>query len=356
MVEDMGFRSALILGAACPIGTALMKHSAFKRYRKVILADGAPKQYIVRAIAKRLGRSLSNTTILPLWPEKPFAGLDTALGLLDSIGDIDIFNLSHSRDRKRSSTEIRDHNDLMFERSVSIAYKLTQLHSIAMVTDIGLVGDYPGRFSENWIEVGQTPFDEVDRSSIAIELACLKEPTLPIKRVRVGLVLDPEGFPSSFGYWPPASEIFVGFSNILRRLPHMVTIPVAAAKGGRIPITPADLAAEVLLCAVEDSSTSESAIHAVTEPSPTVDMVLSLVARRIGGARMRSGLPIDKVAKLGLIPGFKELARRNADQLASWWTPHRYCLSVNDVDTSRLHRVLSEDYRFPPLAALEHTF
>ena len=29
---------------------------------------------------------------------------------------------------------------------------------------------------------------------------------------------------------------------------------------------------------------------------------------RIGGAGLKSGLPIDKVAKLGFIPGFKELA------------------------------------------------
>ena len=356
MVSRRDNSAAVVFGAASPIGAALLNQKMFEKYGKVVLSDSAPRQYIIRAMTKRLGFSLANVTIVPLQPRKPFAGFEPLFDMLQSFDSIDIYNLSHCRDRARSASEVREINALRFERIVSIAHRLPTLNALIMVTDIGLVGDYPGRFSENWIEVGQTPFDEVDRSSLSIELACRKEESLPIVRARVGLVLDPTGMPSTLGYWSSASDIFVGFSSVLKRLPRFLTIPVASAKGALVPVTPADFAAETLICATERPVPKESALHVVMEPMPTVDAVLAWTSRRIGGARLRSGLPIDKVAKLGLIPGFREMARRNADQIASWWTPHRYCLSRNDVDTTQLRNLLTADYQFPKWYALENAF
>jgi hypothetical protein len=353
MAKSRSRRIAFVIGAASPLGAALLKHPVLDRYHHLIVADAPSKQHIVRALVQLANRSMSRTTILKMDPRKPFAGLELPLPQIGTSHLLDLFYLSHSRDRSLAASVVRGHNDLMFERIVSIAYKIETLHSLIVVTDIGLVGDYPGKFSENWIDVGQTPFDEVDRSSIAVELSCLKENELPIVRIRVGLVLDPDGLPSFHAYWPPASEVFIGFSSIIRRLPRLVTIPVAAAKGALAPVTPADFAAEVMLLATENARPGNSAIHAVMDPAPTIDAMLEMAGRRIGGARLRAGLPIDKVAKLGFVPGFRELARRNADQLASWWTPHRYCLSQNRVDTTHLKTLLPATFEFPKLRALE---
>ena len=332
-------RLALVLGAMSPIGAALMLHPQLRRYDQVILSEKRSRHYFLEQLSSKISREATTISVAPLDAGKPFAGIDVRSGAFSDADIVDIFYLAHLRDRGMGASEVREHNTLMFDRVLSIAYKLPSLHSLSILTDIGLVGDYPGCFSENWVDVGQTPFDEVDRSSLDIELLCLKENHLPIIRTRVGFVLPPENVEVPTAFWPKVSETVVGIAPLLRKLPRFLTLPVAAAKGALAPITPSELAAEVLLKGCEGTPEA-GAIHAVVDPSPTIESALRVASRSVGGARLKPGLPVDKVAKLGRIPGLKELARRNADQIAAWWTPHRYCISKNEVDTSKLRGLL----------------
>jgi hypothetical protein len=334
-------RGALIVGSTTPIGAGLLMHSDLDRYDHLVLGDAASRTYMARELLARTPIQSNRAAIIPINRIRPFAGIDASRPFFSNCDAVDLFYLMHSRDRSESASDVREHNTLMFDRILAIAYELPKLHALVVVTDIGLIGDYPGRFSENWVDVGQTPFDEVDRSSLEMELLCIKEKAFPIIRIRVGLVVDPKGVPSTLGLWPNLSERFVGFSSIVKRMPRLLRLPVAVSKGALAPISPADFIATVMLKSVSESPTS-GAIHAVLDPPPSIEAVLAVASDRIGGARLRPGLPIDSVAKLGLIPGFRELARRNADQLAAWWTPHRYCLSRNDVDTTRLKQLLPD--------------
>ncbi len=351
----MPHRYALLLGAASRIGAAIMGSLERDGYTHAVLAERADRRAALEAITRGAGRTLENTTIVTMDPERPFAGLDD--GLLRAIGEhpVVIFHLAQSRDRRAPADDIRRHNPLMLDRALSIAYKADRLISLVVVTDVGLVGDYPGLFSEGWIDVGQTPFDEVDRTSLEAELACADGQTIPILRARVGVVLDSVHAPEPYRYWSPPSEILLGAVSFIRRLPRFVTVPVAVARGALAPVTPADWAAEVLLALARKREAAGGAVHLVIDAPPSMDRFLEELSRKLGGARVRGGLPADVIARLGIVPGFRELARRNADQIAAWWTPHRYCLSRNHLDTARLRALLSDTLFSPSWASLRGT-
>ena len=202
-------------------------------------------------------------------------------------------------------------------------------------------------FSEAWTDAGQTPFDDVDKSSLQIELACIEEKRLPIIRYRTGLTLLPPALSSMFPHWRKTSNVLLSSVQWLARLPRFVTVPAAMAEGARAPITPADFAAKVMLHFAAAQKGIHEAFHLVVDPKPPMEEVLRCAADVLGGARIRGGLPINLIAKLGKVPGFRETARRNADQVAAWWTPHRYCLSKNDVDTAHLQAHLPPTLHLP---------
>ena len=130
-------------------------------------------------------------------------------------------------------------------------------------------------------------------------------------------MLDSIHVPKPDRFWTPTSEILLGSVSFLKRLPRFMTIPVAVAKGALAPITPADWAADVLLRLAQSKAAPGGAVHLVIDSPPSMDRLLEELSRKTGGPRIRGGLPADIVAKLGIVPGFRELARRNADNNAS---------------------------------------
>lgn len=351
----MTVRHALVLGAATRIGAPLIRCLVDAGFTHLFLADTANRQQTLHALTTRFGLTDAAATLISMQVDTPFAGIDENTRRHLAGAPTTLFHLAHSRDRSLAGSDIRAHNSLMLERVLSIGYALEHVDAIVAVTDVGLVGDYPGRFSESWLDVGQTPFDEVDRSSIEIEMACLQETALPIIRARVGLTLDSIQMTDLEASWPPPTEVLLRSVHFLKRLPRLLSVPVMVAKGSLAPISPADWTAEALVAISGNPSAVGTAVHLVIDSPPTMNHVLDEFSRRIGGPRIRGGLPADMVAKLGVVPGFREMARRNADQIASWWTPHRYCLSRNDLDTAHRRELLSNTLFPPTWASLKNT-
>ncbi|MCP4198654.1 MAG: hypothetical protein GY762_16025 [Proteobacteria bacterium] len=258
-----------------------------------------------------------------------------------------IFYFAHIRDRHLTSPEIKRKNRLMRNRLFETARQIADLQSIVVVTDVGLVGDYPGQFSENWVDVEQIPFDEVDRSSIGLEKACLHAISghkLPIVRARIGLLFNYEELPFSnrAPHWKSAAEELIPAIKVLGKLPRFMSIPSAVSKGSLAPLTPIAWAAKAIARVSTEPQAVGKAFHLVIDPPPTMEEVLKRITVSAGGAKLKGGLPVSLLGKLGIIPGFKETVRRQADQIASWWTPHRYCLSKNEMDTENVKDMLSD--------------
>jgi hypothetical protein len=349
-------KAAVVLGAASPIGAALALAVDPSEYGLLILAAEAADEPVLVALSKRVRCPVSKIRFAALDIAKPFAGIENTL--LKETFDLttDIFHAAHCMDRSTSASDLHPLNALMLERVFSIAYTVKHLGIVSVITDVGLVGDYPGRFSETWTDVGQTPFDDVDKSSLQAERICMEEKGLPIMRWRTGLTLLPKVASDLLDRKYVTSDVLLGSVRWLSKLPRFVTLPAAVAEGSFAPITPSDWAAAAILHLVRERNGVGEARHLIIDPKPRMQSVLDAAAESLGGARIRGGLPTDAIATLGKIPGFREIARRNADQVSAWFTPHRYCLSRNDLDTSRLTAVLPPSLKAPTWAEVRSDF
>ncbi|MCP4603557.1 MAG: hypothetical protein GY847_24070 [Proteobacteria bacterium] len=346
MKPDTG--STLVFGAATRLGAAVVQQLATDKEggHSIIAVDRSSERTILGYLRSSLGSAAERVDVALYDPGKPELGLDSSVKQRIKDETSRIIHLAHIRDRTLAASEIRKHNLEVCTGILDFARAATYLESLIVVTDVGLTGDYPGCFSESWADVGQVPFDEVDRSSLEVEVACLGASGLPIVRARVGLLSDIDGLSPST--WRSAAEVLLPSIRYLRRLPRFLGIPSAVAKGSLAPLTPTKWAAQALVHLSQNSRAPGNAVHLVSAPPPMMEEVLASLTHQVGGAKLRGGLPIGLIEHIGKIPGLTKAAKQQADHVASWWTPHRYCLSRNELDTFWLKSLLPETL-FPPL-------
>jgi nucleoside-diphosphate-sugar epimerase len=341
---------ALILGAASPLGCAVMQFLATAGI-SVIATDSKVHTDFLYDFKSRMGDEGDGITVITGEMDDATFEIGSVLEKELENKSTRIFYFAHISNRHLASSEIKSKNRLLRNRLFDMARQIADLQSLIVVTDVGLVGDYPGQFSENWVDVGQMPFDEVDRSSIGLEKACLQaisEHQLPIVRARIGLLFNYEELPFSerATHWKSAAEELIPSIKLLSKFPRFMSIPSAVSKGSLAPLTPIAWATDAIVRISTEPRAIGKAFHLVIDPPPTMEDVLKRITESAGGAKIKGGLPVSLLGKLGIIPGFKETVRRQADQIASWWTPHRYCLSKNEMDTENVRDMLP-DLIFP---------
>jgi nucleoside-diphosphate-sugar epimerase len=337
---------ALILGAASPLGCTVMRLLVTDGV-SVIATDTASHGDFLADFKSSLGADGERIYIQTGEMDDATFGMGSVLEKQLDDRPARIFSFVHIRDRKLTSSDIKRRNRLIRTRLLDTVRRIANLQSLVVVTDVGLIGDYPGRFSENWVDVGQIPFDEVDRSSIGLEKACLQafqEHELPIVRARTGLLFNYKELPftEKAPHWKSAAEELIPSIKVLGKFPRFLSIPSAVTKGSLAPLTPIAWAAKAIVRLSIEPQAVGKAFHLVLDPPPSMEDVLKCITESAGGAKIKGGLPVTLLGKLGIVPGFKETARRQSDQIASWWTPHRYCLSKNELDTHNVTEILSE--------------
>lgn len=348
----------LVLGAASPVGAALL-HTLVSRGEKagvIYAAEQLADLRFLRELRTVLGRDADRIQIITYEPNKKHLGFDDDVRKRLCETKTHIYHLAHTRDRSRAASEISAHNSGVCDGVLHMARQAENLGALVIGTDVGLAGDYRGVFSEHWVDVGQVSFDEVDRSSLETEIKCLEETELPIIRARLGLLSDPRHIPIRNPHWASAVATLLPSVGILKRLPLFLSIPTAVAKGALAPLTPTEWAAQALVVLADSEDARGHAVHLVVSPLPRMETVLATASRVVGGARIRGGLPVGLVERLGKIPGLTETARVQADHLASWWTPHRYCLSRNKLDTSIAEKLVYTNLPLPTWRKLENRF
>jgi hypothetical protein len=348
----------LIFGASSKLGAAVLKNivETGPADEPVIAACHVSKADFLKRLVPRLAPDAGIIETVFYDPEKPGLGLDAAALQKIGKGISAFYHLDHERNRTLSGSATRRRNLAMCEGVLDLAGKMGHLGALLVVTDIGLAGDYPGRFSEHWIDVGQIPFDEIDHSSIEVETACVAATELPVIRARVGLLSDFFEERISDPSWSRAAEVLLSSIRVFKVLPRFLTIPSVVAKGSLAPLTPVEWAARALVHLAEKPEAIGHAVHLVVSPPPSMEEILENLTSRIGGARLKGGLPVEFVRIIGKLPGLTETARKQADNLASWWTPHRYCLSRNDFDTSLTKSLLSKEMAPPSWSEVEPLF
>ncbi len=352
----MSSKSILVLGAASPLGITVLSQLAKTEGINTIAADLSSKYQFLLRYKSQLGSAADRVTVAILDPFLEYFGFEQTL--LDQIEETTthIYHFAHTRNRTIAASTIGQRNRAICDKALALAHITQNLEALVVVTDVGLVGDFPGQFSESWVDVGQVPFDEVDRSSIEVESNCLKETDLPIVRARVGLLSDLREEPDLDVPWRSAAEVLFPSIRYLKKISRYIKLPSAVAKNSLAPLTPTEWAAETIVYLSRDTQANGQAFHLVIHPPPTIEEVLMTVSKQGGGARLSGGLPISVLDRLGVIPGLKETVRRHTDHLASWWTPHRYCLSRNEFNTFNSETSLPESLSCPSWSEMKRSF
>lgn len=350
--------TVLILGAASPLGVALLHHLIKDAggSTEIYAADQPAYLRFLGELRETLGPHAKRIQNITYDPSKPHFGFKGQLQRKIFETETHIYHLAHTRDRKLAAPQISEHNRNVWERVSKMARAANKLGALVVATDVGLAGDYRGLFSENWVDVGQVCFDAVDSSSLEVELMCLDEEDLPIVRARLGLLSDMQSSKLRGPHWDNAAALLLPSAKILKRLPQFLTIPTAVAKGALAPLSPTDWAAEALTVLANNPEAHGKAVHLVLSPLPKMEDVLKAASGMLGGPRVRGGLPVSLIERLGKLPGLTETARVQADHVASWWTPHRYCLSRNKLDITLAERLVYKYLPPPTWKRLENRF
>jgi hypothetical protein len=330
---------SLVIGAASPLGATLLDHLVKTTEGGILAMDASSRVAILRDYIVRYGTERVDIAV-----GEASTGVDALRPELAQALRKDIFtiyNLSFDFNRRRASQALRRANESSIRFAISLARMAENLVSFINVSDIGIAGDYPGRFYESWLDVSQRFLDEVDATSLLAEKA-LMDTQLPVVRARIGLLSDPD--PDLFKYpgWPSAARILVPTLPLLQHLPRMMSIRTIVEDGSLAPVSPLPWAARALATLGGQPAAIGKAVHLVLgEPIPMIDLLEEL-HQAVGGAKVKGGLPVKLLDAVAQMPGVSEALRRRFDQLSSLWTPHRYCLSRNDFDTAIAQTLLTK--------------
>ncbi len=336
--------SSLVLGAASKLGYALSSHllETTSNDHTIIAADVTANRI---ALEKwRASQGTERIVCAEYSTDAPFLGFSSLLQDRIKSRVTRVFNVAHLWDRRQKDVFIKRHNTDLCRRVIAAARTMERLESVVVFTDVGLVGDYPGKFSEGWLDVGQTLLDEVDRTSLEVERTYTAEAELPVVRARIGLLSDSASLLESER---TAAETLVPFVKIIKKMPRFLSVPVFVRNDSLAPLTPTGWAARSASNLAADPRSLGRSVHLIVAPSPETIDVLAKVCELAGGARIKRGLLSSYTKVAEIMPGLSETTKRQADQVASLWTPHRYCLSRNDLDTSGLLELLSDKGRLP---------
>lgn len=356
MSEAVG--STIVIGGASPLGVCLVEHISRTSDIDIIVIDEPSRFEFIEHLAEALTDDplvRGRVTAMSWRQENGFPYLPSQIVRELAADARYVLEVGFQRDRSVDSFSILHRNPSLFRLALEIAGNASSIESLVITTDVGVTGDYPGRFYENWTDAEQAPFDAVDATSLDVEKLALQS-QVPIVRGRLGVLSDPDR-PILWGkHWKPAALTLLPHLHILRRLPRHFAIPMAIAEKCKAPLTPIEWAARALWALAQNPHAVGSAFHLIMWHKPSMIDVLQALTARADGARITNRLPRRSVEGLSRMPGMHEIVRVRFDHMASFWTPNRYCLSVNDLDTSLSETVLGAGVAPPSWGTHRETF
>ena len=335
----------LLTGATGFFGRTLLETftRAGHRVRALVPPESRPA---LRALVARLERrdAAAAGRVVPLEGDmiSPGLGLDavTLEALTSSVGWI-VHSASLTEPamhpRRLEEVNVRGTDQL-----VAFAHRCTNLKMFAHMSSAFVSGDYPGRFYEDWLDVGQTFSNPVARSKFEAEHHVrAASRSLPVVVMRPGFLAGEartgacDGDRGLF----PLYGIATGLA---------VTIPVwwpLLAPDGRdrhVPITPNDYAAEATLAILRDPSNAGRTYCLVDPDPPTVRDLVDHLGEMVGRPLYRVPMrPLTRIPMLGpgrLLGSGHAVTRRIGGSPISLY----FLLLRNEYDTTNTRAALGD--------------
>jgi thioester reductase-like protein len=188
------------------------------------------------------------------------------------------------------------------DQLLAFAHRLSSLKIFAHVSSAFVSGDYPGRFYEDWLDVGQTFTNPVARSKFIAEThvraASRSLPTVVLRPGFLSGIASSGECDENRGLFP----LFAMASSLAGKIPAWMPMLAPDGPDRYVPITPNDyaaLATHAILC--EPGSVGRT-YNLVDPRPPTVRELVDTLAEMLGRPVYRA--PIGLVTKLPMLgPG-----------------------------------------------------
>lgn len=295
----------LLTGATGFFGRTLLATFARSGHRVHALVPPESRPAL-EAMVARLGREDGQAAarVVPLVGDMTSPGLGLDDRTLDSLVPVVrwVVHAASLTEPAIPSGVLQDVNVRGTDQLLAFAHRLSGLRVLAHVSSTFVSGDYPGRFYEDWLDVGQTFTNPVARSKFIAETHVRAAArSLPV------VVLRP-GFLSGIARTGECEEdrgLFPLFA-LAMRMTHSVPawMPLLAPDGPDryVPITPNDYAADATLAILSEPSCVGRTFNLVDPSPPTVRDLTDLLATLTGRPLYRA--PVGLVTRLPMLgPG-----------------------------------------------------
>jgi nucleoside-diphosphate-sugar epimerase len=190
-------------------------------------------------------------------------------------------------------------------RTSEVSRRLPRLKRFVHVGSISVAGTYPGRFYEDWLDVGQSFPNSYSRTKYRAEEHVRQRVDLPSVVVRPGSIVGD----SQTGESDPSSSALdkvIHAAWKLRKLPRVVPLPRPFPRERLMPAAPIDYVAKATL-ALARAPAPRAMTYCLSDPTPArLSTVIDRIADMMGSPRFRVPMPLEAIRTATKLPGIKQ--------------------------------------------------
>lgn len=276
-----------------------------RRIAQEARAAGRPVYGLVRA-GSQLAPDLQDGSVTVVHGDLRRPGLGLSAQDLDRL-KADVTDVIHAGAMREPKDEdaAEDVNVGGTVRATEVTRQLPRLKRFVHVGSISVAGNYPSRFYEDWLDVGQTFPNAYARTKYRAEEHVRKSAELPSVIVRPGSIVGD----SQTGESDPAASALdkvIHAAWKLRKVPRAVPLPRPFPKDRLMPAAPVDYVAQATL-ALARTPAPRSMTYCLSDPTPArLVTVTDRIADLMGSPRFRVPVPLDAIRTAMRLPGMRQ--------------------------------------------------
>jgi len=339
-------KAVLVINPTGSPGATIVRRLAAKGWKLVALAH-PDERPAVEALSRRLpppAQEGGGEPLRVLWGDSGSvgAGLDsrTIDELARTVGCVVHCPPLAVKDRERWA-QVNESVVKGTDQVISLAHRLPDLAALVQVSSAYVSGNYPGRFYEDWLDVGQGFFDPLHRNHFIAETKLRNAArSLPVVVLRCGLLVgdsDTGRCEEDEGLLP----LFGLLERYARAVPRPLPLLFPDSSENILSFTPDDYCADALARIMRDPAAAGSTFCLTDPTSPSVRAFVDTMSDLMGRTCYR--LSLDRASRLPLVEPLVlgEWFAWAGRALKRSTLPLRFIFQRGDYDTTNTSQALA---------------
>ncbi len=343
---NLGEHGALFLvGTTATMGRTMLRFLVREGWRVFVLAipDERPAIEALRCRLLQEERA-EEKAIKIFWGDSAFPGAGLDPHLLDQvIGEVTAIVHCpplYVKDGENYRSTI-DSIVKSTEQTIALAHRFPNLKILVHFSSAFISGNYPGRFYEDWLDVGQNFYDSVNRSHFVAETKLRSSSRhVPIVTLRCGFLVG-EGETGACEENEGLIPLFKAISAYKTALPKPLPLIAPDSEERVLSFSPTDYCARAALHIMRFRENIGRTFCLVDPSSPTLRSFVDIMSDLLGRTCYR--FPVDVLSRLPLFEPMimAEWIGFLVDKLKRSSLPLRFLLSKGDYDVTNTKQALT---------------